>query len=72
MQDLQEEGQIWWLLVCGGVEPDFLGYVFSFLEPDLHFTGSFNTHAYSDLTIQLTTYEKPFYKHDIDSSIHIM
>lgn len=44
----------------GGVEPDFLGCVFSFLEPDLHFKGSFNTHVYIDLTIQFITFENIF------------
>lgn len=27
------------MLLCGVVEPDFLGYVFSFLEGDLHLKG---------------------------------
>lgn len=43
------------MLVCGVVEPDFLGYVFSFLKGDL--LRNFNTHAYIDLTVQLITFE---------------
>lgn len=60
MQDLPEEEQIWLRLACGGVEPDFLGCVFSFLEPDLHFKGSFNTLTYIDLTVQFITFENIF------------
>lgn len=50
------------MLVCvGGAELDFLGCVFSFLEPDLHFKGSFNTHAYIDLIkVQFVTFENIF------------